>query len=207
MSVTLPTLRYSFPSPFLTNSYPFITTQSRHQSFSSLPRLPRTELPFLWTPSPSFLRHFLMCPACPGRLLAPPGQAQCLVPSKWPKPTSKMGDRLKEDKLTVWSEREYHCLGGHSAPFWKGTLEYCHTVTLEVLIRAVKRGQCLQKGFFFFFGCCCFVFSTPRYKLSSLATCWRLLPPIYQTSVWQEKKGNIMSNKINVGVKGDFYLL
>lgn len=32
-------------------------------------------------------------------------------------------------------------------------------------------------------------------------------PPIYQTLIWQEKKGNIMSNKINVGVKGDFYLL
>ena len=82
MSVTLPTLRYSFPSPLLTNSYPFITTQSRHQSFSILPCLPRTELPFLWAPSPSFLRHFLMCPASPGRLLAPRGQAQCLVPSK-----------------------------------------------------------------------------------------------------------------------------
>ena len=58
MSVTLPMLWYPFPSPFLTNSYPFIITQSRHQSFSILPCLPHTELPFLWAPSPSFLRHF-----------------------------------------------------------------------------------------------------------------------------------------------------
>ena len=61
MSVTLPMLWYPFPSPFLTNSYPFIITQSRHQSFSILPCLPHTELPFLWAPSPSFLRHFLPC--------------------------------------------------------------------------------------------------------------------------------------------------
>ena len=60
---------------------------------------------------------------------------------------------------------------------------------------------------FFFLGCCCFVFSTPRYKLPSLATYWKSPPPIYQTLIWQEKKGNVMSNKINVGVKGDFYLL